>query len=274
MKKNGLSIFQNEFVQIRKDVRYDTCNEKGTEILTKRVIPVMLLSNNRLVRTIKFSQIIDIGNPVSQAKIFSAQDVDEIIFLDITGDSNMRGILEKVSDECFFPITAGGGIKTVEQIRELLNAGADMVILNSEVYKRPSLVGDAAKAFGSQCVLVCIDYLFNEVRFNRGVTPSLVSPLTWAESMEFYGAGEIVLHPIERDGTMQGFDLKTLEEIANKVKIPVVAMGGCGNLQHIVDAFNVGASAVAISSMFAFTDISPIKAKSFLKNSGVLVREI
>lgn len=242
-------------------------------MLTKRIIPVLLLKDNRLVRTIKFDKIIDIGNPVSQAKIYNAQDADELMFLDITGKSDLPKILEKVSDECFMPLCVGGGIRTIEQASILFNSGADTIVLCTEAYRKASLIRDCADKFGSQAVVVCIDVKEDStVVIDRGTVNTIYGVGAWSKYVEQKGAGEIILHFVERDGTMQGFNLNLIDRIANWVNIPVVAMGGCGTLKHMQEAFDAGASAVACSSIFAFSDQSPIKARSFLKNQGVEVR--
>jgi len=251
-------------------------------MLKKRIIPKFLIKDGRLVKYVKFHDKMRLaGNPVATAKVYNSYGADEIIFLDIMaskeGTRTVVDIIRKVSEEVFMPLTAGGGVSTVEEINELLRAGADKVSINSAAVKNPKLITEAAKQFGSQCVVVSIDYREvapGEFRvFTHGGTEvTEFSPVEWAMRAEDMGCGEILLSSIDRDGTMEGYDLEMIGKVSDRVSVPLIASSGAGSLIDCIDAFESGSSAISISSMFLFTDQSPIKVRSFLSSNGVDVR--
>ncbi len=250
-------------------------------MLKKRIIPKLLLKNGRNVKGKKFIDLRDTGHPVTNARIFDAQGADELMFLDIAASAENRGILyetiAKTAEEVFMPFCVGGGVRTVEDVRNLLLAGADKVCINTAAVEMPSLIQDGAKLFGVQCMVVSIDvrrYETNWEVFTHGGTVSTgIDVIDHAKRMVNLGAGELLITSIDRDGTMEGYDIELINTIANAVNVPVIASGGAGNLQHLVDAINYGnASAVAVGSLFNFTDQSPIKARSFMRVAGVNVR--
>jgi len=251
-------------------------------MLKKRLIPVLLLQNCRMVKTIQFDKIRDVGNPVTAAKIYDAQIADELVFLDINatveGKEAVKEIINRVTEECFMPFAVGGGVKTLKDIQELLRIGADKVIINSAAVEDPDFIKKAAEKFGSANIVVSIDYKINnngekEVFIHRGGKPTGLDPVKWAKKVELFGAGEIILTSIDREGTMTGYDLNTLKEVTKAVNIPVIANGGVGTLIHLKEGLTTGnASGVAAASIFHFTDQSPIKARQFLANEGVNIK--
>ncbi len=251
-------------------------------MLKIRLIPSLLLKDGRCVKTVRFAEMRDVGNPVTAAKVYDAQRADELVFLDISASSEGRDILLDIvsttAAECFMPLTVGGGVRTVEDIRKLLNAGADKVAINTQALKRPEFIREAAQRFGNQCILVSMDVKRAssgqyEVWANRAQEATGIGALDWAKRMCEYGAGEILLASADRDGTMQGYDLDLVRAVADCVDIPVIASGGVGTLQHLVDGITKGhASAVSAASIFHFTDQSIIKARSYMKQAGLDVR--
>lgn len=241
-------------------------------MLETRLMPCLLMSNGALVKTVKFKELTYVGDPVNAVRIFNQKEVDELILIDIAATTGGKGIdfdtLEKLTSECFMPICYGGGVKSVEDMRRLYALGIEKISLSSAAVENPNLVKQAAAEFGSQAVVVTLDYrktLFgkNTVRIHGGRVDSKCTPLELAIEMESAGAGEILLYSIERDGTWEGFDLITLKEVASAVRIPVIACGGAGSLDHIGAAVKEGgASAVAIGSMAVFQG----------KDLGVLIK--
>lgn len=242
----------------------------------------MLLRNGRCVKGTGFGNYRDVGHPVTAAKVYEAQGADELLFLDIEASNDNRDtLLELVSltaTQCFMPLAVGGGVRTVEDIRRLLGSGADKVTVNSAAVADPTLITQGAREFGSQCMVVSIDHRSGEsgkqeVFARNGSEPTGMEPVEWALRVQELGAGEILLTSIEREGTRDGFDLETIAEVADAVNIPVIAAGGAGELKHLVSAVEVGhASAVAVASLFHFTDQSVIKAHSYMKQAGLDVR--
>jgi len=221
------------------------------------------------------------GNPVTTAKVYDAYGVDELIFLDIqasiTSQKTMVSIIERASREIFMPFTVGGGIRTLEDINNILRAGADKVAINTAAVDHPSFVAQAAKLFGDQCITVSVDY--KEVYpgifkvFSRcGYQATSLDPIEWSLRMQDNHCGEILLCSIDRDGTMSGYDLEMIRKANKILDVPVIASSGAGSLQNCIEAFDAGASAIAISSLFLFTDHSPIKVRSYLSSKGVNVR--
>jgi imidazole glycerol-phosphate synthase subunit HisF len=249
-----------------------------------RLIPVLTLKDGRIIKTVQFDGYRDIGHPVTMGKVFDSQDVDELVFLDITAAQENRepayDIIEAFSDETTMPLTVGGGLRTTEQIQRLLNLGADKVAINTSAVTDPKFIRQGAETFGSQCIVVSIDAIRSdkgryEVMVSGGFEKTGMDVVDWAKRVEELGAGEILLTSIDRDGTMEGFDVELIRMVADAVKIPVIASGGCGLLIDLVEAVNEGhASAVAASSIFAFTDNKPMKATSFMQTQGINVRPI
>lgn len=241
-------------------------------MLATRVMPCLLMDNGALVKTVRFKEKIYVGDPVNAVRIFNQKEVDELILIDIAATTGNKGIdfdtLEKLTTECFMPICYGGGVRTVDDMRRLYAMGIEKISLSSAAVENPDLVKRAASEFGSQAIVVTLDYkktLFgkNTVRTHGGKIDTKRTPMEVAMEMESSGAGEILLYSMERDGTWDGFDLKTLKEVANAVRIPVVACGGAGSFSHIGTAVTEGgASAVAIGSMAVFQG----------KDLGVLIK--
>lgn len=252
-------------------------------MLKVRVIPTLLWKGFGLVKGAGFNSWRRVGSVMPALKVYNARDVDELALLDITATAEERAPdSDSVSDfaeQCFVPLTVGGGIHAVEQITALLRAGADKISINSAAFARPELVDEAAKRFGAQCVVASIDAHRRDdgsyaVLSHCGTRPTGRDPVCWAREMEARGAGEILLTSIERDGTMQGYDLCLVESVAGAVGIPVIASGGCGTYQHMVDVVRqAGASAVAAASIFHFTEQTPAGAKQALHSAGIPVRQ-
>jgi cyclase len=251
-------------------------------MLKKRIIPKFLIKDGRLVKAVRFYENFrEAGNPVTTAKVYDAYGADELIFLDIQASIESRktviNIIERVSAEVFMPFTAGGGVRTLDDVNNLLRAGADKVSVNTAAVENPAFIKEAAQRFGDQCMIVSIDY--KEVApgvfriFTHGGTQRTeLDPVTFACQMQDNNCGEILLCSIDRDGTMSGYDLDMIRTISEKLHIPIIASSGAGSLQDCIDAFGAGASAISISSMFLFTDHSPIKIRSYLWSKDVNVR--
>lgn len=251
-------------------------------MLKKRIIPKFLIRDNRLVKGIKFhDNFREAGNPVSTAKVYDAYGVDELMFVDIDATNHGRQvngkIIERVSEEVFMPFTVGGGIRTLEHINFLLESGADKVTITSEAALNQSFIRAAASRFGDQCVVVGLDYKRcndgqNRLFTHGGTKPTSLDPVDYAMRMQEQHAGEILLCSIERDGTMSGYDLELISIISEKLDIPLIASSGAGTLAHCAEALGAGASAITISSMFLFSDHSPIKVRTYLASNGIPVR--
>ncbi len=251
-------------------------------MVKKRIIPKFLIKDGRLVKGVRFHENFrEAGNPVTTAKIYDSYGVDELIFLDILASIESRktviDIIERASQEIFMPFTVGGGVKSLEDINSLLRAGADKVSINTAAVENPGFILEATKMFGDQCIIVAIDYkeispgVFR-VFIRGGYEMKELNPVEWALRMEDNHCGEILLCSIDRDGTMSGYDLEMINKVSNKLEIPVIASSGACGLQDCIDAFEAGASAIAISSLFIFTDHSPIRIRSYLWSKGVNVR--
>jgi cyclase len=251
-------------------------------MLKKRIIPCLDVKNGRVVKGINFVNLVDAGNPVEQAKIYSDGGADEICFLDITASNENRDILldtvQKTAEQCFVPLTVGGGVRSIQDIRNLLMAGADKVSINTAAIKNPDLIKEAALQFGSQCIVVAIDA--KHVASNKwGVFTHGGRELTELDALEFAllaennGAGEILLTSMDKDGTKSGYDLQLTKSMTNNLKIPVVASGGVGTLEHIKDGIvKGGASAVLAASIFHFGEFSISQVKEYLNSENVPVR--
>lgn len=256
----------------------------------RRLIPKLLLKKSAhrdamvLVTTIGFSQVVEVGDPVSQAKIYEAQLVDELLFLDIdSAEASRRAtldIIQRTAEQVFMPFTVGGGISRLEDIRELLNHGADKVSIGRSALRDPSFISRAADRFGNQCVVASVDYRRMEsgearVYTDGGKTATSWHPLDWAVECEKRGAGEVLLNAIDRDGSRQGLDLKISKEIVDALSIPVLLSGGCGTAQHFIEGFqNSGASAVVAGTYFCFRDENPLQCRSRILNAGIAIREV
>ena len=250
-------------------------------MLKKRIIPCLDVNKGRTVKGINFKNLVDAGDPAEQAKIYSEEGADEITFLDITATSDGReamvSVIKKTSNECFVPLTVGGGVRSVEDIKKFLLAGADKVSINSAAITNPDLIAEGANIFGNQCIVVAIDAKKKgdkwEVYSHGGRTNSLINAVEWSGFVERKGAGEILLTSMDRDGTKSGFDIELLKQITEKVKIPVVASGGVGKLEHLSEGIILGgASAVLAASVFHFKTFSITEAKNHLQSRKIPVR--
>lgn len=249
----------------------------------KRIIPCLDVKDGRVVKGVNFVNLIDAGNPVECAKAYDKAGADELVFLDITASSDARDtvadMVKKVAECVFIPFTVGGGIRTTEDFRKILNAGADKVSVNSAAIKNPILVKEAAEQFGSQCVVCAIDAKRKadgsgwEVYLNGGRVNTGIDALKWAKEVEMLGAGEILLTSMDCDGTKAGYDIELTRKVSESVNIPVIASGGAGNMQHFLDAFTDGkADAVLAASLFHFKEIEICDLKKYLRDNGESVR--
>lgn len=254
--------------------------------LAKRIIPCLDVDNGRVVKGVRFVEIRDAGDPVEIARRYDEEGADEITFLDITASHEDRDtmvhVVEQVAGEVFIPLTVGGGIRGIEDIRRMLNAGADKVAINTAAVFRPEFVREAAAKVGSQCIVVAIDAkqvsaegeaLRWEIFTHGGRKPTGLDAVQWARRMDQYGAGEILLTSMDRDGTKSGFDLALTRAVSDAVKVPVIASGGVGNLDHLVQGVTEGgADAVLAASIFHFGEFSIHQAKEYMAAHGVEVR--
>ena len=255
-------------------------------MLAKRIIPCLDVDAGRVVKGVKFVDIRDAGDPVEVARRYNEEGADEITFLDITASSDDREtivhVVEQVASEVFIPLTVGGGIRKADDIRRMLNAGADKVAINTAAVFNPEFVKEATERFGSQCIVVAIDAkkvsgegepLKWEIFTHGGRKPTGLDAIEWAKRMSDYGAGQILLTSMDRDGTKIGFDNELTRAIVEAVPIPVIASGGVGNLQHLVDGVKQGgADAVLAASIFHFAEYSIGEAKGYMQDQGVEVR--
>lgn len=250
-------------------------------MLKRRIIPKLLLRHGRTVKGTRFVDLRDTGSPVTNARIYDAQGADELIFLDIEASAANRGLLfdiiAKTAEQVFMPFCVGGGVRTVEDVRALLLAGADKVAINTAAIETPSLISDAARQFGAQCVVVSVDFRRDgrdgRVFIRGGRVDTGLEVVEVCRRAAELGAGEILLTSIDRDGTMSGYDLEITRQVADAVPIPVIASGGAGSSEHLAAAFREGhAAAVAVGSLFHFSDHCPIKVKAQLKIAGIDVR--
>ena len=251
-------------------------------MLKKRIIPCLDVKNGRVVKGINFINLVDAGDPVEQAKVYSDSGADEICFLDITASNENRDILldtvQKTAEQCFVPLTVGGGVRSLQDIRNLLLAGADKVSINTAAINNPDLIKQAALQFGSQCIVVAIDAKkTSEDKWNvfthGGRNQTELDALEFALLAQNNGAGEILLTSMDKDGTKSGYDINLTKTISNNLSIPVIASGGVGTLEHIRDGIvNGGASAVLAASIFHFGEFSIKQVKEYLKSQSVSVR--
>jgi len=249
-------------------------------MLKNRIIPCLDVKNGRVVKGINFIDLKDAGDPVEQAKIYSDGGADEICFLDITASNENRDIIydvvEKTSKKCFVPLTVGGGIRSVDDINKLLNCGADKVSINTAAVKNSKIVLESSKKFGSQCIVVAIDAKKKdktwEIFTHGGRNSTGIDAIEFSIKMEESGAGELLVTSMDKDGTQSGYDIELMSKISSRVNIPIIASGGVGTLDHLVDGINSGASAVLAASIFHYGTFSVKEAKQYLDSKGIPVR--
>lgn len=251
------------------------------ENFAKRIIPCLDVNNGRVVKGVNFVGLKDAGDPIEVAKRYNDEGADELCFLDITASSDGRDtivhVVEEVAKQLFIPLTVGGGIRKIDDISRLLNVGCDKVSLNSSAVDNPNLIYEAANKFGSQCIVVAIDVKKNSkgsynVFVHGGRKDTGLDAIQWAKRVYDLGAGEILLTSMDSDGTKAGYDLNITSAISNSVQIPVIASGGAGTMQHILQAFQNGADAALAASIFHYKEIEILKLKEFLRDNGIGVR--
>jgi cyclase len=250
-------------------------------VLKVRVIPTLLYKEFGLVKGVRFDSWRHVGSPMQAIKVYNMRGVDELVFLDVAATPNDRSpdfdLVDDLADDCFMPMAVGGGVRTVEDVRHLLQVGADKVVVGTAAVEQPEVISAASSRFGAQCVVVSIDTTLrggeNVISIRCGTVPVERSPVDLAREMEQRGAGEILLTSVDRDGTMEGYDLETIAAVSEAVSIPVIASGGAGTYEHMALALREGgASAVAAASMFHFTQQTPMEAKRYLQQRGFPVR--
>ena len=247
-----------------------------------RIIPCLDVDKGRVVKGVNFVDLVDAGDPVAQAAIYDAQGADELCFLDITASSDDRGILldviDKVAAQCFMPLTVGGGVRTLADIRNLLLVGADKVSINSAAIKNPEFVREAAQKFGSQCIVVAIDAKYHqggyEIFTHGGRNATGIDAIAWAVRMSEYGAGEFLVTSMDRDGTKAGYDSVLLREITGATRVPVIASGGVGTCEHFIEGANSGATGLLAASVFHFGTFTVAQVKAALSRAQIAVRDV
>ncbi|WP_424192686.1 imidazole glycerol phosphate synthase subunit HisF [Ampullimonas aquatilis] len=252
-------------------------------MLAKRIIPCLDVTAGRVVKGVNFVELRDAGDPVEIARRYDEQGADELTFLDITATSDDRDLIlhmiEAVAEQVFIPLTVGGGVRTVDDVRRLLNSGADKISMNSSAVANPQLVADAAGKYGSQCIVVAIDAKASqdgtgwEVYTHGGRKPTGIDAVAWAKQVQALGAGEILLTSMDRDGTKAGFNLPLTRAVSDAVSIPVIASGGVGNLEHLAEGISKGhADAVLAASIFHYGEFTVAQAKAYMAQQGIPVR--
>ena len=251
-------------------------------MLKIRIIPCLDVKNGRVVKGVNFVNLVDAGDPVEAAQAYDEAGADELCFLDITASHENRSILldvvKRTAEKCFMPLTVGGGVRTNEDIKMLLDSGADKVSINTAAITNPNFIKEASEAFGSQCIVVAIDAKRNndgwQIFTHGGREPTGLNPIDFAKKAEFLGAGEILLTSMDRDGTKKGYDTDLLNKITKTLEIPVIASGGVGNIDHLIDGIKEGgASAVLAASIFHFGEITIKEVKDKLSEEGLSVRK-
>jgi cyclase len=251
-------------------------------MITKRIIPCLDVNRGRVVKGVSFVHLRDAGDPVELAAFYDKEGADEIVFLDITASHERRKtvieLASKVAEKVFIPYIIGGGINTVEDMREILKKGADKISINTSAVENPSLIEEGSKIFGSQCIVVAIDAKSKdsnswEVYIHGGRTPTGIDVLDWSKEAEKMGAGEILLTSMDKDGTKDGYDIELTKAVTSNVNIPVIASGGAGKLEHLRDAIIFGgADAVLVASIFHYGEYTIRQAKEYLRSEGIAVR--
>ncbi|MGB3729010.1 MAG: imidazole glycerol phosphate synthase subunit HisF [Thermodesulfobacteriota bacterium] len=251
-------------------------------MLSKRIIPCLDVKDGRVVKGVNFVNLRDAGDPVEIAKNYSDAGADEVCFLDITASNEERktmiDVVERTAGQVFVPLTVGGGVRTLDDVRQMLLAGADKVSINTAAVNNPGFVREAAQKFGSQCIVVAIDARSVgedkwEVFTHGGRNATGIDAVEWAQKMEDYGAGEILLTSMDKDGTKSGYDLPLTKTISRNLKIPIIASGGAGNLEHLSDGVKLGeADAVLVASIFHYGEYTIKEAKEFMSSNGISVR--
>jgi imidazole glycerol-phosphate synthase subunit HisF len=251
-------------------------------MLKIRIIPTLLHKDVGLVKGKQFDSWRRTGSAMQQIKVYNLRGVDELVFSDISASKQGRGpnfeMIDNLADECFMPLTVGGGISNIDQARQMLKVGADKLSINTGAIERPSLISEIADKFGVQCVVVAIDYKIHEdgsleVYSHSGSKATGINPIEFAIKAAKYGAGEILLTSIDRDGTYAGYDIETISKVSNSISIPIIASGGAGSYKHMLDAVKLGnASAIAAASIYHFTDLTPLLAKKYLNENDIPVR--
>lgn len=252
-------------------------------MLKTRLIPMLLLHEGRMVKGKQFCHFRDTGDPIYAARVYNAQYVDELIFLDIGASHENRStlfhIIQEVAKECFMPFSVGGGISKIEDIHCLLKAGVDRVVICSAAVENPNLISQAVELFGSQCIIVCVDVKKENDQYcvytHSGRNKANIDLLDHVKNIEKLGAGEVMINSIDCDGMMQGYDLDLLKLVRQQINLPMIAAGGAGTFMHLVDAIKEAhVDAVACASIFHFGDNNPIRARSYLKNQGINVKKV
>ena len=254
-------------------------------MLAKRIIPCLDIDRGRVVKGIRFASLIDAGDPVEQARAYDFEGADELVFLDITASSDKRSIIidlvRRVADQVFIPLTVGGGLDSIADIEAVLRSGADKISLNTAAVARPLLLSEGAERFGSQCIVIAIDARRREpndpgsgweVFTHGGRRNAGLDAVDWAVQAEQLGAGEILLTSMDRDGTRDGYDVELTRAVSNSVRIPVIASGGAGRLEHFYEAITEGASAVLAASLFHFGQYKIAEVKQYLRARGIVMR--
>ena len=247
-----------------------------------RIIPCLDVDKGRVVKGVNFVDLVDAGDPVEQAKLYDAQGADELCFLDITASSDNRGILydmvDHVANQCFMPFTVGGGVRSLADIRKLLLAGADKVAVNSAAIKHPEFIREAAEKFGSQCIVVAIDAKLNhgkyEIFTHGGRNATGLDAVHWAQRMAEYGAGELLVTAMDRDGTKNGYDVELIRQITASTRVPVIASGGVGELKHFAEGARAGATGLLAASVFHFGQFTVEQVKEALSREHIAVRKV
>ncbi len=251
-------------------------------MLAKRIIPCLDVLNGRVVKGVNFVNLRDAGDPVEQAMLYDTERADELVFLDITASYERRDIVtdmvRRVADHVFIPFTVGGGLRTVDDIRDILRAGADKISINSSAVRTPELISEGAERFGSQCMVVAVDPKWEgdwwQVYIDGGRVPTGLDAIEWAREVERRGAGEILLASMDRDGTQDGYDIPLTKAVAEAVSIPIIASGGAGKLEHFSEVLTVGeADAALAASVFHFGQFTITQVRDYLREHGVVVRE-
>jgi cyclase len=250
-------------------------------MLKTRVMPTLLFKDNGLVKGVRFASDRRVGAALQSLKVYNLREVDELVFLDVSATHDGRppdfAQVDELADECFMPMTVGGGVSRVDHIQRLLAVGADKVAINSAGFEKPELISEGARMFGRQCIVASIDVRREgsgwQVYSHCGTRPTGLEPVAWAAEVESLGAGEILLTSVDRDGTMNGYDVEITRRVSQAVSIPVIASGGAGEFSHMAEVLKDGhASAVAAASIFHFTQKTPLEAKAYLKAQGFAVR--